>query len=938
MVAALILAAGGGMGLLWRNQNAAFYRQQYETELERKSLADQLSYLNQYANDMIKLMDYEGNIVHVNERSILTYGYSREEFLRMNVRDLRAPETRPFFDNQFKQTEEQDGMVFETIHQRKDGTTLPLEVSSRIIEIGGKKFLMGISREITERKRAEEALRESEANYKTLFESNPRPMWVYDRESLAVLAVNEAAIEHYGYSRDEFRAMTIVDLHAAALRPAILQAVKNIPGVLRKVGVSQQRKKDGTAIDVEITTHDSIFDGRPARLVMANDVTEKLRAEAALRESERIFRETLENVQLIAIAVDRRGRVTFCNDFVLELIGWPREQVIGKDWIENFLPSEIRRTVRRRFLEAVAAGENVLHIENEIQTRQGERRLISWNNTARRDAAGNLDSIISIGEDITERKKRESELQAIATVSAAMRLAPTRAEMLPIILDQMLNLLRTGGAALAMRDPATNEVVIELGRGDWTTWTDIRLEPGEGISGQVVATGRPYLSDDVTQDAQMTHVGLVGSLPNVACVPLTVQEQTIGALWIGSQVAITEAQVQLLTSIADIAANAIHRVTLYEQTNQHLQRLAALRRIDQAISGSLDLHVTLGVLLSEVTGQLGVDAANILLLNPQMQVLELAGGKGFRTKAFENHRVRMGADYAGRAALERRTIEFKDWRSEIQLTTEIQPLTSALQTEGFIAFFVVPLITKGQVKGVLQVFQRAPLAPNQEWLDFLYSLAGQAAIAIDNATLFEGLEHANTELSLAYDATIEGWSRALDLRDKETEGHSSRVTDMTLRLARALGVHDSEMIHLRRGALLHDIGKMAIPDHILLKPGPLTVEEQVTMRRHPAVALELLSPIEYLRQALDIPYAHHEKWDGTGYPRGLKGEQIPFAARIFAVADVWDALRSDRPYRLAWPDDKVCAHIQAETGKHFDPQVVKAFLELTQPAFDYAQE
>jgi len=208
------------------------------------------------------------------------------------------------------------------------------------------------------------------------------------------------------------------------------------------------------------------------------------------------------------------------------------------------------------------------------------------------------------------------------------------------------------------------------------------------------------------------------------------------------------------------------------------------------------------------------------------------------------------------------------------------------------------------------------------------ALAGQAAIAIDNATLFDDLQRSNVELALAYDTTLEGWSRALDLRDKETEGHTQRVAEMTLKLARAMGFSEDELVQVRRGALLHDIGKMGVPDAILLKPGKLTDEEWEIMRRHPVYAYKLLRPIAYLRPALDIPYFHHEKWDGTGYPRGLKGAQIPLAARLFAVVDVWDALRSDRPYRRGWPEEKVRDHIRSLAGTHFDPQVVEEFLSL----------
>jgi len=190
------------------------------------------------------------------------------------------------------------------------------------------------------------------------------------------------------------------------------------------------------------------------------------------------------------------------------------------------------------------------------------------------------------------------------------------------------------------------------------------------------------------------------------------------------------------------------------------------------------------------------------------------------------------------------------------------------------------------------------------------------------------LQEKNVELNLAYDASIEGWSRALDLRDHETEGHSQRVTELTIALAGALGVHGGALVSIRRGALLHDIGKMAVPDHILRKPGPLEGEEWAVMRRHPDYAHEMLRSIDFLSDSLDIPRCHHEKWDGAGYPRGLSGEDIPLAARIFALADVWDALRSDRPYRSAWPAERAVEHIVAQSGIHFDPAVVKAFLAM----------
>ena len=190
------------------------------------------------------------------------------------------------------------------------------------------------------------------------------------------------------------------------------------------------------------------------------------------------------------------------------------------------------------------------------------------------------------------------------------------------------------------------------------------------------------------------------------------------------------------------------------------------------------------------------------------------------------------------------------------------------------------------------------------------------------------VEEEHRKLQLAYDATIEGWSHAMDLRDKETEGHTQRVTELTLKMAHALHIGEENLAHIRRGALLHDIGKLGVPDSILLKEGKLTDEEWVIMRKHPIYAHEMLSQIDYLRPALDIPYCHHEKWDGTGYPRGLKGEEIPLAARMFAIVDVWDAVTSDRPYRAAWSKEQALAYIIEHSGTQFDPEIVQVFLKV----------
>ena len=363
---------------------------------------------------------------------------------------------------------------------------------------------------------------------------------------------------------------------------------------------------------------------------------------------------------------------------------------------------------------------------------------------------------------------------------------------------------------------------------------------------------------------------------------------------------------------------------LLQESQQRLRHVEALRSIDLAIGSSMDLRTTLNILLSYVKSLLAVDAADILLFNRNSQSFEFAASNGFRSRVSDAAFQAMGRSFASRVALERRVTQFRD-PPEAQANRELSALWKA---EGFVTYTGVPLIAKGDLKGVLEIHHRSIFHPETAWMDLVQNFSTQAAIAVENAQLFNDLQNTNFELSLAYDATIEGWSKALELRGNEAPGHFQRVTELTLTLARAMGMRDAELIHVRRGALLHDIGKMAIPDSILRKTGPLNEQEWELMRKHPIQARELLTPVAYLRPALDIPCYHHEKWDGSGYPNGLKGEAIPMAARVFAVADVYDVSTNDHFYRKGLSREKAVEYIKSESGKHFDPSVVGAFLQL----------
>jgi len=381
------------------------------------------------------------------------------------------------------------------------------------------------------------------------------------------------------------------------------------------------------------------------------------------------------------------------------------------------------------------------------------------------------------------------------------------------------------------------------------------------------------------------------------------------------------------TAIQDITRVTQSLLMLEQSVSNELKlrqsQLGALMNVGQMVNSSLGLKRVLEEVMDLLITLMRAERGFLMLRESNGELaVRIARGiahVNLEEESFKVSRtiVRKVAE-SGASVLTTNAQE--DPRFDAQLSVAAYHLRSIL---------CVPLKLKNDLIGVLYVDNRAHAGIFQESdLVLISAFANQAAVAIDSARLFEDLQESHRELEKAYQATLEGWVRALDLRDKETEGHTRRVTILTERLARSMGVGSEALVHIKRGALLHDIGKMAIPDGILLKPGELTDEERTLIQKHPVYAYEMLSPIDFLLPAIDIPYCHHEKWDGTGYPRGLRREEIPFAARIFPVIDVWDALISDRPYRKALPLVEVRQRIKADSGKHFDPHVVEAFMGL----------
>jgi len=356
------------------------------------------------------------------------------------------------------------------------------------------------------------------------------------------------------------------------------------------------------------------------------------------------------------------------------------------------------------------------------------------------------------------------------------------------------------------------------------------------------------------------------------------------------------------------------------------EELSTLLKVSSSLASTLDLSEILQIAIESATELLGLDTGAIYTLEKDYLYLGATTPPLPPQFPEELRRAHPGDHPNINKVISTRAPIYLDDARIASLSDAERIVVDARQLISIIYF---PLLLKEEAIGVFIVGTTGETRQfSDSEIDLCYILSFQVSLAIANAQLYEKAQQATRNIKRAYDATLEGWSRMLDMRDHHTDVHTNRVADMTVILASRMGVHESEMGNVRRGALLHDIGKIAIPDAILQKSDVLSDSEWAVMQTHPQKAFQILSRIDYLVSAIDIPYCHHEKWDGTGYPRKLKGEEIPLAARIFAVIDVFDALTSDRPYRKAWSKEEALDYIQSQSGKNFWPDAVKAFLEM----------
>ena len=790
--------------------------------------------------------------------------------------------------------------------------------------IENAQLYIQVNLELAERKQAETNSQESRARLNNIIDSAMDAIVTIDKNQRIVL-FNAAAEKMFRISAEEAIGQSLerfIPPDAREIHNHHVQAYSQYQitkrDALHPLEAVTGLRADGEEFpcDVSISQVETA-DGKLFTSIL-RDITERKQAEDEIRYQAYLLNQVSDAV----VSLDMDFNIRSWNQGAEAIYDWKADEVIGKrgpDIVPTaFLDSQFEEA-REHLMQKGWWQGNVEQID-----RHGKHLFIQCSTTLLRNPANQPTGMVSVNRDTTEFIKHQREMTAIIQVSSALRSAATRAEMVPIVLDQLDVLFGAEATAFTSVDPVVGDIVVEMARGVLAETLRDRLPRGEGVSGHVMTTQQAYLNNDAISESMIPGASQLGDHHAIACVPMIAHHQTIGALWLARKQAITPNDLKVMTAVADIAGSAIHRSRLFEQTQQQLERLAILHAMDTAIASSFDLRPTLYILLDQIHTRLKVAAADVFLFNSHTLTLEFAAGNGFRSQGMKHTRLHLGEGCTGQTALEHRIVAIPDFQK--YLIEHPSPAHRLLQAEIFVSYYGIPLMSKGQIKGVLELFHRTPFTPDEKWEDFLDTLGRQVAIAIDNVALFEDMQRSKLELELAYDATIEGWSRALDLRDKETEGHSFRVTELTIRLARGMGFSETDIVHIRRGALLHDIGKMGVPDSILLKPGKLTEEEWVIMKKHPQLAYEMLSPIPYLKAALDIPHSHHEKWDGTGYPHGLKGEQIPLAARIFAIADVWDALTSNRPYREAWPPEKAYTYIREQSGTHFDPKVVEAFL------------
>jgi len=936
-------------------------------------------------------------ILDVNNEAVTQYGYSKSEFLTMTVEQLWPHDMAVESDAKLRNMDPSKPARSEWVHVRKNGSRMDVEVASHVIQNRGVDVRVAVVRDVTERNRFEEDLRLSNERLVLMtgvtgtvigslslveqaqimtdqvckaFQADACVIRVLKEDSLVLLSstgidqesMPERISAQGGLASQVMDAkgpIAIFDVRDLALDPPYLTGYQFVsyagaPLMVkdRMIGViaiyTGRSRRQFSADDLShlqivannvavAVLNDELYGQlHEQKIVLEQEVKERIRVEEALMRYSESLKESEERLRLVTEAStdgiwvwDRDTDTVTWSDRVYHLLGLDSTmmsahlklalEIVHPDDRKDFLPPLYRQAKKGSAYRI------------ELRLRRGDNTYGKYQVYCMLARDKNDRPVRMVGSlhDITEKVQREREMEAVAAISFALREVETTDEMLPIISEQIARILDLQSVGLALVDQETDVVVIRHVSGVFRKLVGVRFEKQQGFVGRVFGDAEPKFASNLRDDATSIMRSILDTPTAVLGVPLVARGDVIGVLWLGKtsepgqkDAEFSASESRLLGILAEIAAASLRRVALRERTEFHLQRLHSLSIIHATVSENLNLRTTLDMLLDQLKSQTGIHAAAVHLYDEATTMFRLETSIGF----FPG----MSVPSLGRDLIVNR---YRSKLVQLQESGTRGRRFAAMIAAGFESYLAVPLIANDNIVGVLEIYHKTELPHDVDLDNFAEMLASQAAIAVDNATLLKSLRTANKDLIAAYDATIEGWSRALDLRDHETEGHSRRVTDMTVELAKLVGVPSSQIGDIRRGALLHDIGKMAIPDNVLHKPGELDQNELIIMRRHPGIALDLLEPVKFLQSAIDIPFCHHERWDGSGYPRGLKGEDIPLSARIFAVIDVWDALCSDRPYRKRWSTEQAVHFIRVQSGRQFDPEIVDVFLNNL-PVFD----
>jgi PAS domain S-box-containing protein/putative nucleotidyltransferase with HDIG domain len=741
-----------------------------------------------------------------------------------------------------------------------------------------------------------QTLRDSELRYRRLFEAAQDGILILNAETGAIKDVNPYLINMLGYSREEFVEKKLWEVGAfkdiGASREAF-EALKQNEYI--RYENLPLKAKGGRLIQVEFVSN--VYFAGVEKVIQCNirDITEHKRIIVALEQSEKKYHDFVNQSPDGIFIMELSGKILTVNKAMCTGLEYSEEEFLSMN-IWDIIPEEYLDKYKKR-LTRILEGESFEEMgEYAVRGKSGKIHYVEVL-SAPHYSGKHIIGFQGIARDITQRKQVEEALRE--SERHYRQIIETAGEGIwAIDADN-----RTTLANQHLADMLGYTVKEMLGKSIY----DFMDEEGKVIA----ATSLENRQQGINEQLDFKYIHKNGSTVWAIIETSTLldhNQQYIGAL-------------AMLTDIT-------RRKQIEEEMRQRLSELEVLYQSGLAFNQLIDPKTIAEKIIDLLDQEMDWHHTAVRLYHAESATLELLAfhapnlnTRAERSAAEERLKIVQRPDQgiSGWAIQHGRVVRSNDLKNDARYLEIFPGLQSGLY---------VPIKIAGRVLGVISIESERPLAFSESDERLTMTLAGQAAIAIENVTLFGSLQRSNADLATAYDATIEGWSRALDLRDEETEGHSLRVTEITMKLARAFGLSQAELVQVRWGALLHDIGKMGVPDGILLKPGPLTKEEWLVMHKHPTFAYELLSPIHYLRLALDIPYCHHEKWDGSGYPRGLKGAQIPLVARIFAVVDVWDALRSDRPYRAAWAKEKVREHICALSGTHFDPQVVETFFQM----------